>query len=412
VSEELNKKVDLTDETEDRNEEEIVLEENYQKAIMLIDSIECMVISKQKVEMYQKLINEMREMNGYKDVNEQIKICNDKMKAAKEDLKQKIYKQAKEKKEKAKSVEDYADAVTELKKVSGYLDSDQMITECEKLSIELRTRTSRKSIFKLVIFAFAIVLLFIVFSTSQAKYCYADLNMKLGTYGIAIKSFTKLDDYKDSKQKISECYYLWGKKLSKTTDLTDAINAFGDARDYKDSAKLKRITEQAQMLKGKVGDIVTFGDSKWRILNKTDNQVLLIRKENLAGMAYNDVAGNVTWETSSLRHWLNTNYKQKTFSKEEDSILQLSTLKNNNNAKYGTAGGNDTKDYIYLLSIEEANTYLPLVPNIKINGWLRSPGNHPNTAAFYTAKGVVMDYGYEATNQNILVRPVVSVRFK
>ncbi len=47
------------------------------------------------------------------------------------------------------------------------------------------------------------------------------------------------------------------------------------------------------------------------------------------------------------------------FSNEEKELIQLSELKNIDNKTYGTPGGNDTKDYVFLLSEEEIRKYLP-----------------------------------------------------
>lgn len=104
-------------------------------------------------------------------------------------------------------------------------------------------------------------------------------------------------------------------------------------------------------------------------------------------------------------------YLQQTFSREERKYIVQSQIKNDNNVHYGTEGGKDTRDYLYLLSINEAKTYLPMLPSVKINCWLRSPGNNSSSAAFYTANDIVMDYGYDTTDKDILVRPVLTVSF-
>ena len=83
---------------------------------------------------------------------------------------------------------------------------------------------------------------------------------------------------------------------------------------------------------------------------------------------YNTNDVDVTWESSSMRSWLNgygasvnqpkTDYSRKNFINSSFTSMQRNAIKttsvvNNNNINYGTPGGNNTSDKIFLLSESE-----------------------------------------------------------
>ena len=414
MNENLNQE-DINLEMNEISEEELALielEENYQRLVRLFNSIECMVISNQMIDLYQKLVSELQEMDGYKDTEVMIKKCKDDINRIKEELKRTIYQKGKYKKEKAKNVDNYMEAIYEFEKIKDYLDSKELIVECQKLSDKVSKAKSRKGVVKSVVAILIIVMLFIAGNTTSAKYYYANICMATKAYPSAIKMYTKLQNYKDSEMRVTEGYYLMGKQLSNSEDLAEAINSFKKAGNYKNSEELKLLLEKKEVANCKVGETITFGDCKWRVLETDGNQALLIRNENLTTMPYNFTKGNVTWESSSIREWLNTDYLNYTFNKEEQKAISVSSLKNDDNPEYGTKGGNDTKDSVFLLSIDEAKIYLPMLPTISVSAWLRSPGNNLGTAAFYSANGAIMNYGYATTSRNFQIRPLVKVSFQ
>ena len=61
-----------------------------------------------------------------------------------------------------------------------------------------------------------------------------------------------------------------------------------------------------------------------------------------------------TWENSSVRAWLNGPY-YRTFTEEERELIVKTHNSNPDSSEYGTSGGNDTDDDIFLLSLDEAN---------------------------------------------------------
>lgn len=111
-------------------------------------------------------------------------------------------------------------------------------------------------------------------------------------------------------------------------------------------------------ISAQIGDIIEFGGLNWIVLDMSDNYVMIIT-ENIfrAGLGhfYNRHAG-VTWESSFPRLHLNNEFLRR-FSLSERSRIKETLVINNNNPWFGTNGGNDTMDYVFLLSIEEVVQY-------------------------------------------------------
>ena len=78
---------------------------------------------------------------------------------------------------------------------------------------------------------------------------------------------------------------------------------------------------------------------------------------------YNEEWTDVTWETCTLRTWLNEDFYTTAFSKKERGYIAETLVKNEDNPEYGTVGGNDTRDKVFLLSIGEATTYFDPDPD-------------------------------------------------
>ena len=163
----------------------------------------------------------------------------------------------------------------------------------------------------------------------------------------------------------------------------------------------------------KIGETITFGSYyqlgskspiEWIILAKEGNKALLVSKYILDCKQYNTTNSKVTWETCTLRKWLNNDFLNIAFNDNEKEKIVEATVKNENNPQHETDGGNDTKDKVFLLSFNEAYKYFEdndartckttvyaismgaytYNSNDKYNGngwwWLRSPGSVPSDA--------------------------------
>ncbi|MBR6089846.1 MAG: hypothetical protein IKP86_07925 [Anaerolineaceae bacterium] len=96
---------------------------------------------------------------------------------------------------------------------------------------------------------------------------------------------------------------------------------------------------------------------EWQILSVKDDRILVISKNILDAKSFPEMASGSSWETTSLRSWLNGEFLNTAFSPDEKSLIITVTNENPDNPQFKTAGGNKTKDTIFLLSINEVEGY-------------------------------------------------------
>lgn len=106
----------------------------------------------------------------------------------------------------------------------------------------------------------------------------------------------------------------------------------------------------------KMDSTLSFGGYNWRVLDIQDNVALLITEDIIEQRAYHDAYKDITWADCSLRKYLNGEFYDK-FSEADKSRIISVLNKNLDNQWYGSKGGVDTKDSIFLLSIEEVCKY-------------------------------------------------------
>ena len=169
---------------------------------------------------------------------------------------------------------------------------------------------------------------------------------------------------------------------------------------------------------------------EWIVLANDGETTTLISRYGLDAVPYNTERESVTWETCTLRKWLNEEFLNAAFSVEERARLETVTVTADKNPKYDTIPGGDTRDTVFLLSIDEANrlfsgdcarscratAYAKArragVDNNNGNcaWWLRSPGRIPNFAAYVISDGSFNYGGNGVGNVYVSVRPVIVLR--
>lgn len=99
---------------------------------------------------------------------------------------------------------------------------------------------------------------------------------------------------------------------------------------------------------------------------------------------------SVTWETCTLRGWLNGTFYNTAFSQTEQGRIATTKVRNEDNPGYGTEGGNDTEDKVFLLSIGEVLNYFDPDPDAY------DPARRAKVTAYAKAQGgyVSIDSGY------------------
>jgi hypothetical protein len=105
-----------------------------------------------------------------------------------------------------------------------------------------------------------------------------------------------------------------------------------------------------------VGNIVPFGGYEWRVLEVRDGKALLLSEYVLEWRAYNEEYTDVTWETCTLRSYLNGEF-YNSFSDSDRMRIAETLNENKDNQWWGTEGGADTSDRIFLLSLDEVVRY-------------------------------------------------------
>ena len=96
---------------------------------------------------------------------------------------------------------------------------------------------------------------------------------------------------------------------------------------------------------------------EWIVLDRQGDKTLLLSKYILDCKRYNNEYKDVTWETCTLRNWLNNDFYNSAFSSSEQNKIETTNVINNNNIDHGTNGGNNTNDKIFCLSIDEVRKY-------------------------------------------------------
>ncbi len=190
------------------------------------------------------------------------------------------------------------------------------------------------------------------------------------------------------------------------------------------------------------GDFVEFGnyqievkDSKtpikWLVLDDSNNELLLISHFALSCKQYHNEMKSVTWESSTLRKWLNTEFINDAFSKQEQDKIIISELSNDSNKQYSTTGGNNTRDRVFCLSANEYLKYFNdrseekrchLSPLLRskysiynfcdfCNWWLRTPGYDQIDAliTIFNSPGFINYKGVHVVD-NYYVRPALRIK--
>ena len=233
-------------------------------------------------------------------------------------------------------------------------------------------------------------------------------------------------------------------QISETPPMQDATTSLSTTQpqvENNNSATIGRFSSVD------VGDYVTFGsyeqdndiangkeDIEWLVLAKENGRALLLSRYALECMLYNENRIPVTWETCSLRTWLNETFQNSAFSAGEKGRILTVMVPADKNPEYDTSPGNDTADNIFLLSIPEAEKYLQTnrerqcVPTaysvahgvdesnkyiVNSKGccwwWLRSPGGYSDYAAGIYTNGDVDSLGCNADYYSVAVRPALWV---
>lgn len=191
-----------------------------------------------------------------------------------------------------------------------------------------------------------------------------------------------------------------------------------------------RIPAFGHYCQGSAGEIEPLS---WRILKKENKKVLAITEKLIDCVCYNDtLSPEVTWESCTLREWLNEDFLYGSFNKKERASIIRSRNENADKTSY-TDSSKPTWDKIFALSIDEAEHYFRTdadrraaitafanrqgsfsddhfkTKNGEVSGWwwLRSLGHDSGEAAHIYHNGAVNGVGDNLNTKGICVRPAL-----
>ena len=98
----------------------------------------------------------------------------------------------------------------------------------------------------------------------------------------------------------------------------------------------------------------TYEPIKWRVLNITGSQALLITDRMPDTHPFHDNADDTYWAECSLRKWLNDEFLNQAFTSAEQASILETDVENVKNYYFGTPCGPDTRDRVFILSESEA----------------------------------------------------------
>lgn len=221
---------------------------------------------------------------------------------------------------------------------------------------------------------------------SETKYQQAVALREEGQYDDAIAAFAELGDYCDAAAQITETKYQQANNLNAAARYDEAYAIYVTLTGYKDVDKLlaedDNMIAAARDAKFAVGNYITFGTYpqtkagndatpiEWLVLARDGDKALLISRYGLDAQPYNKDYTSVTWETCTLRTWLNGTFYNKAFSSAEQAAILTTNVDNSKNQCYSgwsTNGGKNTQDKVFLLSYAEANKYFGVTYNNSSN---------------------------------------------
>ncbi len=167
----------------------------------------------------------------------------------------------------------------------------------------------------------------------------------------------------------------------------------------------------------------------WTVLKNRDGQLTAISKYGLMALPFHETQGSITWEDSSLRSWLNTEFYETAFTEQEKSLITAVPLMNTENPYYGTGSSGATEDLVFLLSEKEAEQ---LTPDIRIGyptvsgkssgistddsghceWWLRTSGITEGTACRVSKSGDADAIGTRVDSEFLAVRPCIVISYQ
>lgn len=349
----------------DRNEK-IRLEEDYKIACDAIHFAESEIDYKEVANLFQKI-------SEYKDSAVRAEKCLEAAEAARKDA---IFSAATSEMDRGQ-ISDYETAIEMFESISGWRSADEQIDSCHKRIEEIKAKAEAERLE----------------SERQAK-----RNKKIVAIMFVVFVFVCL---------VRVFTVVFVIPIQKKNDFIarygqEAYDKLGGA--YISLGKYEQDNDKSN---GKE-------DIEWLVLDVIDGKALIISKYALDAQPYDiDVVSDCTWETCSLREWLNNTFINAAFSDSEKTMIATVVVQVQDGAPIDV-----TQDQVFLLSVGEVNEYFDLdsarqceaTAYARANGsgsywWLRTLGKHPRYATYVTSGGSIAEGSYD--NSVFGVRPAL-----
>lgn len=432
---------------EDLTAEEIA-QQHYNTALRYINIAEHMKQFEDQDKYYHRAIKYLRLARPYMEVRPLLRDLRKKKYAARAEGKIALYEEACQIRDRAKTPNDYYSAQTvfdrihrhELKhkiperritpelyqRLSECADSEQQSIACGKMAEKKAAEMKRHSLLVSICFI-AVIVALLAFSRTTVFYQFAGAALSfIGDHDTSWHAYHVVYDRSGdtaSYEKYQEQRYQAALAAKDSTDEDTADNTYASfyalaQDDYKDSAKHLIAIEKDNIRQTALGDIVMFANMEWRVLEKQENQALLIKDKAISDIPFRTTDTTDTqdkekvsssWENSSARSWLNNSFLNDNFCQAEIDALKSTEVTAEDNPVYGTDAGRDTTDRVYLLSSSEASKYHDILHGTETCWWLRTPGANDGSMCFVYPDKTVMNYGYDSTDDTFTIKPVMWV---
>lgn len=247
--------------------------------------------------------------------------------------------------------------------------------------------------------------------------------------------------YRNSPEYIAEKTYKKAIELKNEGKYVEAYGLFLDVEDYKDSRQLmEEMTNLDGTIKDPafvvpqihVGDILRIGSYEqdgdaykkepiqWQVLEIQGERALVISRQVLSSRIYDSPGRATDWSKSGVRFWLNEAFLVENFTERERQLILATEVQVRRFEGLFNVGEN-TRDGLFLLDLEEANRYFGTDQERKTTAttfaknkgvtdnrwWLRTMGRNAFDALFVDGRGAIDRGGKRAATAGIGIRPAM-----
>ena len=380
---------------------------NYQKAVrfgedefsssLRYDCAVCAMNAAETEKTYKNAMELFSQIPNYRDADELARQCSDKAEASRKNA---IYESARAKvvSNKSEKIDDYECAIKLYSEILGWKDADKQIEACKNRIAGIKVREEEKKRLeerlleqtriaerkaknkrKILIAIVAVALLLCV-----------GFAIVKNTVIVPTQKLNNAQEMIDSGEYVEAYNILYGLNYKNSEELLESIMP-----QYNHELLIESLSNATE------GSYVYFGSYEqdnnssngqesieWLVLAKDGNRLLLVSKYILDCQPYNTSLTGVTWETCSLREWLNDSFINTAFTEDEQSLIPSVSVSVSVSAgsdtgyQNSTRPGNNVTDRVFILSAPEAMQYFNRDSERMCQGTEYSLAHGVNTSLF------------------------------